>query len=278
MLRCFPLILIAVFASLPLAPAQTPAGGGPATQPTGASTAPAEKSAADVAFEPLKKAFSNISQSLQNAGGLKKDDEATARTLRAMRDRAAAFSREFPTDLRGPAIELQISMWLRDDDLINDLYRRIEALAPDNPEIPLSHAQYAMGHNDYATAIDVLNKHTFDAVKTPSAFILLSDALFAEERFAEAVDALKRIPQEVLDKDVMVKVQVDEKLKPREEYPALWSAEKELREKEKAADDLPLATIKTARGEITLELFENQAPNTVANFISLAEKKFYDGT
>jgi cyclophilin family peptidyl-prolyl cis-trans isomerase len=31
------------------------------------------------------------------------------------------------------------------------------------------------------------------------------------------------------------------------------------------------------KGEIIVELFENEAPNTVANFISLVEKKFYDG-
>lgn len=31
-------------------------------------------------------------------------------------------------------------------------------------------------------------------------------------------------------------------------------------------------------GEVVVELFEDQAPNTVANFIDLVEKKFYDGT
>jgi cyclophilin family peptidyl-prolyl cis-trans isomerase len=31
------------------------------------------------------------------------------------------------------------------------------------------------------------------------------------------------------------------------------------------------------KGKVVVELFENEAPNTVANFISLVEKKFYDG-
>lgn len=39
----------------------------------------------------------------------------------------------------------------------------------------------------------------------------------------------------------------------------------------------PLVSIKTKKGEILIELFETDAPNTVANFISLIEKKFYDG-
>ncbi|MFN3484569.1 MAG: peptidylprolyl isomerase [Planctomycetota bacterium] len=33
----------------------------------------------------------------------------------------------------------------------------------------------------------------------------------------------------------------------------------------------------TSRGDIELELFENEAPNTVANFIELVDRKFYDG-
>lgn len=38
------------------------------------------------------------------------------------------------------------------------------------------------------------------------------------------------------------------------------------------------ATIKTARGTIVAEMFEDEAPNTVANFEKLANSEFYDGT
>jgi len=47
---------------------------------------------------------------------------------------------------------------------------------------------------------------------------------------------------------------------------------------EAKADDLPRVKITTTQGDVTVELFENEAPNTVANFISLVEKGFYDGT
>ena len=47
---------------------------------------------------------------------------------------------------------------------------------------------------------------------------------------------------------------------------------------EEKADDLPQVKIKTTKGTIVVELFENEAPNTVANFISLVESHFYDGT
>ena len=39
----------------------------------------------------------------------------------------------------------------------------------------------------------------------------------------------------------------------------------------------PQATIKTNLGEIKIQLFEEQAPKTVKNFVQLAEKGYYDG-
>jgi cyclophilin family peptidyl-prolyl cis-trans isomerase len=38
------------------------------------------------------------------------------------------------------------------------------------------------------------------------------------------------------------------------------------------------AHIKTARGDITVELYANRAPLTVENFVNLARSGFYDGT
>ena len=37
------------------------------------------------------------------------------------------------------------------------------------------------------------------------------------------------------------------------------------------------ALIKTAKGDMKVEFYEKDAPNTVKNFITLAEKGFYDG-
>ncbi len=70
---------------------------------------------------------------------------------------------------------------------------------------------------------------------------------------------------------------VQEFLRQPDYYLAGWAKEEQLRHAEAAADDLPRVLLKTTKGEIELELFENQAPNTVANFIALVEKGFYDG-
>jgi len=39
----------------------------------------------------------------------------------------------------------------------------------------------------------------------------------------------------------------------------------------------PTVLIKTGKGDLTVELYEDQAPNTVANFVSLVEAGFYNG-
>jgi cyclophilin family peptidyl-prolyl cis-trans isomerase len=39
----------------------------------------------------------------------------------------------------------------------------------------------------------------------------------------------------------------------------------------------PVVLLRTTKGDVYIELFEDRAPNTVANFISLVDKKFYDG-
>ena len=39
----------------------------------------------------------------------------------------------------------------------------------------------------------------------------------------------------------------------------------------------PKATIKTNLGEIVIQLFPEQAPKTVENFVGLAKKGYYDG-
>ena len=49
-----------------------------------------------------------------------------------------------------------------------------------------------------------------------------------------------------------------------------------IRQREAAADDLPRVKLTTTKGDIVIELFENEAPETVGNFISLVEDDFYE--
>ncbi|HLA85000.1 MAG TPA: peptidylprolyl isomerase [Thermoguttaceae bacterium] len=66
-------------------------------------------------------------------------------------------------------------------------------------------------------------------------------------------------------------------LKNPAEHKDAWKKELAIRAREAQADDLPRVLLKTNKGDIEVELFENEAPNTVANFVSLVEKGFYNG-
>jgi cyclophilin family peptidyl-prolyl cis-trans isomerase len=56
-----------------------------------------------------------------------------------------------------------------------------------------------------------------------------------------------------------------------------WADEQAIRRQEAAADNLPRVKLETSKGNIVIELFENEAPQAVANFVSLVEQKYYDG-
>ncbi len=58
-------------------------------------------------------------------------------------------------------------------------------------------------------------------------------------------------------------------------YEKEWADETARRQKEAQADNLPRVLIRTSVGDMVVELFENEAPNTVKNFVTLVESGFY---
>ena len=67
-------------------------------------------------------------------------------------------------------------------------------------------------------------------------------------------------------------------LSETDQYQKFWEKEEPIRKAEAEADNLPRVKLATNKGDIVVELFENQAPIATANFISLVEKHAYDGT
>jgi len=64
---------------------------------------------------------------------------------------------------------------------------------------------------------------------------------------------------------------------PRASAPARTPAPTPTPEPERPLGDGLEASIQTSLGTMVLELYEDQTPNTVANFVHLASKGFYDG-
>lgn len=59
-------------------------------------------------------------------------------------------------------------------------------------------------------------------------------------------------------------------------YRAFWAQEKAAREKD-ASKELPRVLLHTNKGDIVLELFADEAPESVGNFMTLVGQKYYDG-
>ena len=99
---------------------------------------------------------------------------------------------------------------------------------------------------------------------------------FATHDFEGAVKVLKAAETD----GILIPNLAGQYLDIAEQYIGFWKTEQEIRAKEDAAtgeDQLPIVKLSTTKGDIEILMLENEAPNSVANFISLVEKKYYDG-
>jgi cyclophilin family peptidyl-prolyl cis-trans isomerase len=118
-----------------------------------------------------------------------------------------------------------------------------------------------------------LGNHLRDAgCKAPGLEYSFGVAAFASNHYPEAKTALEQSVGSGQTPQTGAKY-----LAVVDQYIRFWQEELAIREKEAMAGDLPRVVLHTTDGDIVLELFENEAPETVGNFISLVETGFYDG-
>lgn len=122
-----------------------------------------------------------------------------------------------------------------------------------------------------STAINALKENPRDKSVTRSIMgILLNDAENGREKEVLSIGDML-IAQQINPRYFEIAAKADRlSIKAKEIFEELL-----IRQRETAADDLPRVKLTTTQGEIVLELYENQAPNTVRNFISLVESGYY---
>lgn len=274
-----------------------------------ASTAASAVLADDEGFEKLQQKFQRLHRALVTRRGITEEDHSV---ISDVREQFARFSAQNPGHEGAIAGELQLSLWLDDHDRVDSLFQDLITAAPDNPEYGLSWIAFLertersdridavydwlLQHSEntqslrigrarmlreraqYADAIALLHDSEFDDETVIDGARLLAECLYAENRFDETIAVLEGIDEDVLESQRVLKTHIDQRLRDYREYAELWVSEQEIRSSEAAADDLPRVELITARGRIVLELFEENAPNTVANFITLVDSGFYDTT
>ncbi len=150
-------------------------------------------------------------------------------------------------------------------------------------EIVLGYLQDLYHENKYRQVVAEGGKYLAAGRNHPLILNFVGASQFATQDFAKAEETLKAA-KAAGDKDENAAAMFSQIGAPFldrcREYAGLWKKEQAIRAKEAAATGdarLPRVLFKTNKGDIELELFENEAPNTVANFVSLVEKKKYDG-
>lgn len=165
------------------------------------------------------------------------------------------------------------------------VYPRMKELAPGafekdptDTEAAKVVMETAYGENRYGQAAKIADQLLATGQSSKLVLNIGGVSHFALHDFERARQLLK----EANDKNLLVPQIGGPYLDASEEYIELWKKEQEVREREAAAEDgekaLPRVELDTSRGKIVMELFEDQAPNTVANFINLIEGDRYDGT
>lgn len=122
--------------------------------------------------------------------------------------------------------------------IANRVFKKMLKLRPDDERIWMNASRVAIFTNDFEIANRLLQEKPKLIEELPKQEIVLFSTL---EKFGER-----------------------------------WTKEAAIRKAEAEADDLPRVELTTPKGKIVIELFENEAPHTVGNFIHLVEAGHYE--
>ncbi|MEC8321887.1 MAG: peptidylprolyl isomerase [Planctomycetota bacterium] len=197
-------------------------------------------------------------------------------SLVELQGRLDAYRAENPEDPKPLAMDIQVATWLGDDARVDADYEARLKLT-DLDRVQVAFARHRLGQNRYGSIPAILATGSVDLEAEPEAGLLVARSHMARNRFQEAIDAIDAIPEEGLGKPG-IRARANRTRAEAARWLTLWQDELALRETEEAAGTAPVMQLITSRGPVTILLYEDQAPNTVANFIELAEQDFFDGT
>ncbi len=226
------------------------------------------------AWTPLQKEFRNLHRSLESMRGYTEEDK---KIIRAFHEKVKTFRQQWPDDLRSMALDYTLSSWLDEQARADELIQRLVTLLPENLSLKVSYGDSLRMMGQYEKAYALFDTTDPTVLESRDAITLIVRCLFAENRFEEALQ-FAEIAKENTIESKMGRDALANLMPVLNEYVPFWEDELAKRVAEESEDTLPRVELNTNRGIIVVELFEDDAPNTVANFISLVEQEFYNGT
>lgn len=153
-----------------------------------------------------------------------------------------------------------------------ELFRRHEDPSDDVIEIAVRSCLEDIEEERYRVGLEVLQRANIIKPNVKSRAVMARVQLL-DNKFEAAKEFFDEHPEELeftSETERLLYASIDELI-------VQFKREKQLRESEAQEDDLPRVELITNAGRIVLELFENQAPQTVGNFIHLVEQGYYNG-
>jgi cyclophilin family peptidyl-prolyl cis-trans isomerase len=184
-----------------------------------------------------------------------------------------------PTTARDVALRLlaaraQCAIWLEDNAAIDAAFSRLSAMNPSSEATTIAWARELNAMAQFERAAQLIQSREFNTRMT-DAKIAWGEALTGLHRFDEAQAALNTAPggrspaQQKAISDGTYRTQT---------LRGMFEKELIAMDRDQTRGDLPLVQLMTSQGPIEIELFEEQAPNSVGNFIEHVEAGHYDGT
>ena len=210
------------------------------------------------AYKGCLKKLRELKAAYQTADPKKKDE------IRGEFDPLLAQAETIQKDLVPLAIAAFKSVKGQDLEVANFLYTMVH---------------YATIKENYETAYDISKVILADKIPEQvnilyafaaySAFCTMN--LEDAEKWFKIADARGVVEKADADDSMHIRSMLENAMPMYKKY---WPKEQEIRTKE-AGSQLPRVRLKTTKGDIVLELFKNEAPNAVGNFLTLVSKKFY---
>ncbi len=171
----------------------------------------------------------------------------------------------------------QMAIWLDDSAAMDSAFERLVAMTPATEAVVLAWARQLNREARFEKTITVLEGREFTTpARSIDAKIVLADALIGLNRFEPAQAELNTAPALGRSSEQLAAISLFSRRASLGRN--LFNRELGAQLKDQKRGDLPTVELMTTKGSIIVELFEEQAPNTVGNFIEHVELGTYNGT
>jgi len=222
--------------------------------------------------------FRELQTQVTQSGGVTATTRENAKVLADLIDAEAAAPTTGGDRLqRILPMRAQLSIWIGDSAAMDAAFDRLLGVtsAPDAVRVAWARELVADGRPE--KAIELLFKHSFGS--TPAEIdgrIVLADALIAINRFEPAQAELNAAPAKGRTTAQQEKISLGTQRVGMAR--TLFNRELAALARDLSRGDLPRVEFTTTRGSVIIELFEDDAPNSVGNFIEHIESGTYNGT